>query len=85
MKSRIGRLVGASVLLFGMAALQGCFERQYVTPPPAYAPYSYGPTYNAPQYGYAPEYSGDRYLHPDRDEEREEHEERERHEDHDHR
>jgi hypothetical protein len=53
MKSKIVLAIGATFLVFGMLAVQGCYVSHY----PGYGGYGYAP---APGYGYA----GPRYYAP---------------------
>jgi hypothetical protein len=65
MKSKILRIIQTSMLVVGVCALSGCFERQYYGGAPGYTygspGYAYAPAYATPYrygryYSYAPEY-----------------------------
>jgi hypothetical protein len=67
MKSKIIKAIGATSLVFGMFAVQGCFESNY----PGYGPgygggYAYGPTYYEPAPVVVGDYDEHRAWH-DRD------------------
>jgi hypothetical protein len=100
MRSKILRIIQTSMLLVGLCALSGCFERQYYSSPgygygPAYSSYGYGPAYYPREYSYAPAYrpvyrpayrydGGGRAWIAHERAEHEEHEEHEHHEHHHH-